>query len=95
MTIRFENPPTSASHGKGGSGPKYLTHEIQEQLRSRPNEWALVMERASHIARAAVHNYCRRRPWFQTTVRTVDKEPDGARIFNVYVRYVPNAEVNR
>lgn len=84
--LNFTAPPPSKT--PGGRHLLYMTAEVQEQLRDRQGEWALLLEATGSSTRNAVYAYCRRHPEFETTCRIVDHSEDKAPIYDVYVRYV-------
>lgn len=87
MVIRWEEPP-GATYGGPGKGKPIVAHDlIAFQLRSRPGEWALIVEGDPHGSLASTINKGRLRAYvpagsFEAVRRTVD----GGQ--NVYARYV-------
>lgn len=86
MTLNFVTPPPPKT--PGGRHLLYVTQEVQDQLRDRQGDWALLLEAATPTARNAIHAYCKRHPEFETTCRVVDHAEDKSPLYDVYVRYV-------
>lgn len=85
--IRWEEPPCSTPGGPGKSKPIIAHDLIAYQLRSRPGEWALVVEGAAHgalastICRGGLRAYAPAGT-FKAVSRTVGPGQ------NIYARYV-------
>jgi hypothetical protein len=82
MSLTFTDPPAP----KAGR-PTYMTAEIQEELRSNPDRWALVFPGAGRVQRNAVANWCHRHDGFEFTGRSAGVGQDSE-LFDLYVRYV-------
>lgn len=85
--IHWEDPPRSTYGGPGKSKPVIAHDLIAHQLRSRPGEWALILEGVAHGALASNINQGAIRAYtpaghFKAVARTVDRGQ------NVYARYV-------
>jgi hypothetical protein len=89
--LRFEDPPPR----RGGPAPDPIELQIAQQLRSRPNEWAVIEEHASHQDALLLQRRIRRgaagSAWtggFEAVVRKT-----GERQWRVYARSIEYDEV--
>jgi hypothetical protein len=96
MALKFVDEPPKAKRGPGSAGNKYLTEEVQEELKANPNKWALVAEgvtTAQSIATFVKDNGGRGKPWDYTsrnTGKTVEnRNSKEVPTYDVYVTYKP------
>lgn len=83
--IDWKEPPARKTRGR----PWSFSDEMFEELKSKPNEWALFRE-----GTYAAHAYKMRKRYneLEVTLRRSGKNEKGTALYDIYVRYVPNAE---
>lgn len=85
MEIQWKDPGDIRQRGR----PWSFTSEFYEQLKARPNEWALFRE-GTYASRA--YKMRERYPDLEVTLRRAGANDNKTPLYDIYVRYVPSGE---
>lgn len=85
MSVEWKEPP--APKGRGSSW--IFTPEFYEELKTKPNEWAL-FKSSAYAAQA--YKLSKRMPDLQVTCRRAGENEKKTPLYDIYVRYVSSVD---
>lgn len=81
----FEDPPAQVHRERKSS---VFTDEVVDGLKSNPGKWAVLLPKAKSSQVGNAQAWAKRRPGFEVTSRTFDRESDTPN--RVYARFNPD-----